>query len=204
MRNIDFLPEHIRQRRLRARRLARYGYVLACAMVAVALWEFSWRGRVSAAYAQLTELQDRHDHVKKQLSDRESLQRQQAQLLIKERISNTLGSRVSALDLLAEIERVLPPHVSLRNLSMEAVQVKVPIEVPRKRSRSGEKQHHANVNRVRFTVTAIAPTDVDVANSIAQLSSSPLLEDINMAYARTVSIEGRQAKEFQAVCHVAR
>jgi len=180
--------------------------VLVVIAAGIGLWGYSWRGRISRANDELKRLEHQCNQVHIQLAGLEQLQRQQAQLLIKERISNTLGSRVNALDLLAELERVLPQGVSLMNLTMEAVQVQVPIETAANtssRTRT-ETQHYSTVNRVKFTVTAIAPTDVDVANSIAQLSSSPLLEDINMAYARTINMEGRQAKEFQAVCHVAR
>lgn len=206
MQHIDFLPEHIKAHRLRRRRLVQYCYVLVVIAAGIGLWGYSWRGRISRANDELKRLEHQCNQVHIQLAGLEQLQRQQAQLLIKERISNTLGSRVNALDLLAELERVLPQGVSLMNLTMEAVQVQVPIETAANtssRTRT-ETQHYSTVNRVKFTVTAIAPTDVDVANSIAQLSSSPLLEDINMAYARTINMEGRQAKEFQAVCHVAR
>jgi hypothetical protein len=58
------------------------------------------------------------------------------------------------------------------------------------------------VKRVRLMLTGIAPGDVDVANFIGQLSASPLVEDVNMGYAKTVEFRGRLAREFQASCYI--
>jgi len=60
------------------------------------------------------------------------------------------------------------------------------------------------VHRVRLVLTGLAPTDVDVANFIGQLSASRLFEDVTMGYAKNVSFRGRSAREFRASCYVAR
>jgi len=68
----------------------------------------------------------------------------------------------------------------------------------------GSKPRVIRTKRMRLVLTGLAPTDVDVANFIGQLSASPLFEDVNMGYAKTVSVEGLTAREFQASCYVVR
>ena len=53
-------------------------------------------------------------------------------------------------------------------------------------------------------LTGMAPTDVDVANFIGQLSASCLFKNVNMGYAKTVTFQRRSAKEFQASCYLAK
>ena len=58
--------------------------------------------------------------------------------------------------------------------------------------------------RIRLVLTGLAPSDIDVANFIGQLASSPLFEDVNMGYAKTVFHENYEAREFQASCFIVR
>ncbi len=58
------------------------------------------------------------------------------------------------------------------------------------------------LKRVRLLITGVAPGDVDVANFIGQLSASPLLEDVNMGYTKTVEYRGHLAREFEASCYI--
>ena len=207
MQDIDFLPERIRLQRLRRRRLTRQGYLLTLVIVGVVIWGYSWRGRVSRAQAELDLLHDRSVSVQRLLSNRDRLEQEQGELLIKERINTTLGSRISTQDLLAELERLLPRGVSLISLDLEAVQMRMPEASDSGAARGAsvtERPRDQMVNRVRLVLTGIAPNDVDVANFIGQLSASPLLEDVNMGYAKTLVYRGHRAREFQASCNVVR
>ncbi len=70
--------------------------------------------------------------------------------------------------------------------------------------RVGRRSGAKLVRRVRVVLAGLAPTDVDVANFIGQLSASPLFENVNMGYAKTVRFRGRSAREFQASCYLAK
>jgi Tfp pilus assembly protein PilN len=212
MHNVDFLPERIKTRRQRRRRLVRQSYLLiACAML-LALLGYLRNGRIQRARASLLPLQERAESARKQLERRADLEKQQAELMIVQRIEGCLGSRVNALQLLGELERLSPPSIALTNLDMEAKPVAVELEqarrlnlsssiVPASKGATGGK---TTVRRVLLTLTGLAPSDVDVANFIGQLSASRLFEDINMGYARNLEFAGLSARQFQASCYVVR
>ena len=204
---IDFLPERVRAHRARRRRLFRQAGLLVLAGGLFAAWIFFSHRRVARAQAELDLLKDRSANVQRLLAQREDLQRQQAELLIKDRISSRLGSRAGALDVLGELERLLPAGVSILSLNLDGVQLTFPAHLVRERPApvvAAAAPREAAVNRLRLVLTGLAPGDVDVATFIGQLTASPLFEDVAMGYIRAQVIQGRRAREFQVSCYVVR
>jgi Tfp pilus assembly protein PilN len=208
MTTIDFLPERIKLQRARRRRLVRLGYLLAVAAGAVVAWGYFGRQRIERAQAELDRLRHRSANLQCRLAQKHTLHRQLADLLIKQRISKTLGSRASVLDMTYELERLLPPSMFLQDVTLETIDLALP---PAGRVRSAVAARAAPPEpgqgaskRVRLRLTGLAPSDVAVANFIGQLSASPMFEHVNMGYTRNTVYQGRAAKQFQASCHVAR
>ena len=122
---------------------------------------------------------------------------QLSDLMIKKRIEEQLGRRVGTLDVLGELQRVMPESMTLTNLAMETVEIRMPAAAGRP---AGEADKP--VKRVRLVLTGMAPSDVDVANFIGQLAGSKVFEDVNMGYARNITYRNRTARKFQASCYV--
>ncbi len=210
MHDIDFLPHRIRQQRARRAWLLRQGYLLGAVAAALVGWTATSGHRVSEARGELALLQRTNGNMARQLALKSDLERQLADLLIKERISKHLGSRVNVLDLMHEMERLLPASMFLRSLDVDTVAY-LP-EGGEARGRNGTRRPEAAGaggrakfgTRLRLVITGLGPDDVAVANFIGQLSASPLFEDVNMGYTRNTVHEGRSAREFQASCYVAR
>jgi len=205
---IDFLPEKLKAQRSLRQRIVRQVYLLILVAVGLVVWGYFSYERVAEARAELALLHERSAGLDHLLVDKACLQKEQAELLIKERISKQLGSRIDVLDVLAEIERLLPAGVSLLSLNMDGVQLPVN-RAGRYRglagSPSGERSAaSAGVKRVRLVIQGIAPNDVDVANFIGQLSASHIFEDVRMGYCKSMVVKNRRAREFQASCHVVR
>lgn len=214
MQNVDFLPERIVIQRARRQRLIRHSYLVAVCAVGLALLGYWRHGHLQEARGELAATSQRGRDVQTRLHILDSLEQQQAELMIKKRISDHLGSRVNALDVMAELQRLLPTSMALTSLNLETMEVRVPVA----RGRSGQanaslrvspagaqpRKEDKAVHRVRLVLTGLAPTDVDVANFIGQLSASRLFEDVTMGYAKNVSFRGRSAREFRASCYVAR
>jgi Tfp pilus assembly protein PilN len=204
---IDFLPERVRLQRARGRRLFRQVGLLVLAGAMFAVWMFFSHRRVARAQAELDLLKDRSANVRRILSQREDLQRQQAELLIKDRIGSRLGSRAGALDVLGELERLLPEGVAIATLNLDGVQLNFPAQLVRERSApiaAAAAPREGTVNRLRLVLTGVAPGDVDVATFIGQLTASPLFEDVAMGYIRSQVVQGRRARGFQVSCYVVR
>lgn len=209
MSDIDFLPDRIRAQRARWRRLRLQAGFLLVFGTALAGLGYAFHGRIETAQVELGLLTDRADGLQVELRLRESLEAQLADLTIKKRIEEQLGRRVGTLDVLAEVQRVLPESMALTSMTMETVEVRLPEEAvdrqdPARAAVRKSKGAERIGKRVRLTITGLAPTDVDVANFIGQLSASSVFEDVNMGYAKNLTFRGRDARAFQASCYVVR
>jgi len=209
-RNIDFLPDRIKTQRTRRASLIRQGYLLAICLGALLVLGYVRQMGIRSAKGELAVVQERGENMQRQLEIRKSLEHQLAELMLLKKIDDTLGSRVVAVDVLAELNRLVPESVALTEFNLETVKVCIPIqsiETDRSSSRvvsAGGKKMTREVQRFQLILTGIAPSDVDIANFIGQLSASPLFEDVHMGYAKDVVLRGRTAREFQASCHVVR
>ena len=217
MNSVDFLPERIKTNRARRRRLIRQGHLLAVCAFALLVLGYLRSETIHDARTELRLIGERAASVDLQLAQRERLERQRAEFLILQRIEEQLGSRVNALNLLAELEGLLPDGVALTSVNVETVDLPVKITPATKGGRArlakpGAKKtaKKITVKRLRLTLTGLAPEDVKVATFIGQLSSSRMFEGVNMGYARGSEINShtkygtRKAREFQASCYVTR
>ena len=209
MENLDFLPERIRLQRQRRKLLLWQSYLTVLCIAGLVALGYVRQESVSRAQAGLDALCSQKNQLLRRGSLPKDLETQLGELQVLKRIDDKLGSRVGALDVLAELDKLLPRNMALMNLSMEAVQSQMPLKQPQ--NGEGDPARVAPVNdnakmvtikRVRLMLTGIAPSDVDVANFIGQLSASPLLEDVNMGYTKNIEFRGRLAREFQASCYV--
>jgi Tfp pilus assembly protein PilN len=210
MEQVDFLPERIRFQRSRWTRLRRQAYLAVVCIAALAALGYVRQQSIQKARADAELLGSRGDDVAEQLALRERLERQIASLQTVKRIDEQMGSRVNVVDALAEIGKLLPRQVSLSNLSFEAAEVKGSLENsgesagPSARAVPVSGAREQAVKRVRVMLTGLAPSDIDVANFIGQLSGSPLFEDVNMGFVRAIDFRGHTGREFQASCYLIR
>lgn len=206
MNPVDFLPEHIRISRQRRANLIRQGYLLVLCVAGLALLGYLRQGRISEAKAELVLLNTRAVNVAGQIAMRSSLEAEQAELLLKQRIDEQLGSRVSALDIMGELQTVMSDRLTLIDMKIETMDVRLAIQrVPgggRGRSPITPKTQYSR--RVRLVITGLAPSDIDVANFIGQIAASPLFEDIEMGYSLSAEYNNRKVREFQLTCLVVR
>lgn len=206
---IDFLPKDIKVHRARRRSLKRQVWLVALVAAGLAILGYVRQGIIGQAKAELTGLHDQIANATRQLSMRSDLERQLAELMIKKRIDDTLGSRANALEVLSELERTLPENVVLTSLTLEAVEIPLAVaaqydsQAPTVAGSQGRRTVQM-VKRVRLVFTGLAPSDVDIANFIAQMSAGRLFEDVSMGYAKNLDFRGRSVREFQASCYVAR
>ena len=198
MRDANFLPEHIRLQRQSKRRRRGQAYVLVAFVLVLAGVTRLRSDQIAQARADLATVENRASSLQCEIDKIPPLEQQMSDLLIKKRIDGELGSRADATCVLAELCRLMPSNMALLSLELKTVSV------------AGEDKAHAasddieNGRRVRLVLTGIAPTDVDTANFIGQMSTSCLFEDVNMGYSKNTTFKGRLAREFQASCLLAR
>ena len=209
MNHVDFLPETIRIKRELRSRIVREGYLLLALIGTVALLGTVRQGWIGEAEAQLSLVERRVANIQLQLENRSELERMEANLMIRRRIKEDLGSRANALDVMSELENIMPRTIVLKEMQLETMSVPVRIieanqDATAQVASSNRAKKFTIEKRLRLTVTGLSPTDVDVANFIAQMSASPCFEDVNMGYTRNVEYRERRAREFQASCYLVR
>ncbi len=217
---VEFLPEHIRQQRLRRRRLIRQGYLLVACVAAMGILTLVRGERVAQARGSLATLEKRKTSLQQQAAMVTSLERQMSDLLIKKRIDEELGSRTNCTVVLAELCRITPPNIVVVSLDLRTVELSAEASGHSGRSspragrgyrgsrpivagKSASKDADGTVRRARLVITGLATNDVDVANFIGQLSASRLFKNVNMGYTKTIVFRKRSAREFQASCYLA-
>ncbi len=207
MHEIDFLPERLRSQRARRRRIACQAYMLCACLAVMSLVGYVRHGLVSEARAELNDLNGQVEEIRQQLSLRAELELQQVGLRVLSSIETDLGSRIEILDVLAELERVMPTSIALANLDLETLAVRVavtPVLGGARTSRGSLKHKSQSIKRLRLMITGQSPTETGVANLVGQLTNSPLFEDVDMDFAREGQFRGRKAREFQISCYVVR
>jgi len=207
---VNFLPRRLKLQRRRRRRAMRQAVVLAasaCALGALGYWR---QTEVTAARADLACLKQQQGQLEERLAALPALTEQLAAGQVKQRISRELGSRLTINAVLAELSRRLPPAVSLTGISYSTVEMQPEdpgAGVPARPGRpAGKDLKIPPEKRVRVVITGLAPTDLDVANAVAQLSACPLFSNAAMGYAKTVAVDKdrRKASSFQVSCLMAR
>ncbi len=210
MREVEFLPERIRHQRFRRRRLVRQGYLLAVCVLLMGVLSYFNNVRVTQAQAELGTLEEHSSYLSGQIEKIPPLERELAELLIKKRIESELGSRTDCTAVLAELCRIMPENMAMVSLDLKSMDVRVKIPAgsganqSARASAGGAARTTRTVRRARLVITGVAPTDIDVANFIGQLSSSCVFENVKMGYAKTAILGDRTAREFQASCYLAR
>lgn len=210
MNSIDFLPSRIRLQRRRRVHLKRQAVLLGICCACLSGLAYANQGRINQARAELVTRQNCHQKMEDQLNMVQTLTLQQADLEIKSRISRELGSRTDLNAVLAELSRLLPKSAGLTSLDCSTIETEAhaPINDSNTAVPAGEGKmvRSGPETRVKLIITGLAANDLDVANFIGQLSASPLFEDVNMGYAKTVDVknQNRKARDFQVSCLLVR
>ncbi len=205
---VDFLPERVTIHRAMRARLVRQGYLLGITLAALIGLAYFNEERIGRAEAQVVGLDNQSSNMTRQVETMYDLQRQHSDLVIKQRIDNRLGTRINGMDILGELGRILPKSMALTSLELDTRAVIIKLKpaaggVPTAaRGRRARKDRHKTINRLKLTITGLSPNNVDVANFIADLSASPLFEEVDMGYAKNVIFRTKPAKEFQTSCYV--
>ena len=219
--NIDFLPHAIKLQRIRRKRLIRQGCLLGICIVALVLLTLARQDQITQIRKNLVELQQCRTNLQRQVAMIEPLEKQLSELLIKKRIDNELGSRTSCTAVLAELCRVTPASILLRTLELKTVEIPIGTKLNPTSFSSGtgfrptgsampagtfsnNKSRRGTTRRTYITFTGLAPSDVDVANFIGQLASSPFFENVSMGYAKTVIFREKPVREFKIGCYLTR
>ena len=206
MNHVDFLPDRVRVQRRQRKALLRQAVLAGLATMCMVFLIQVRQGHIASAQGELALLEDKLSVASLQASQRAELEMQIGELLVKKDIDEQLGTRISALDVLGELQGLTGGELTLTSLELMAMELqggrpavnagRGPVSV----SEVAPQSRH----RIRLTLTGVAPSDIAVATFIGQIAGSPMFERIAMGYSRNVEYQGCKAREFQVTMFVVR
>ncbi|HWB53589.1 MAG TPA: PilN domain-containing protein [Tepidisphaeraceae bacterium] len=166
---------------------------------------------LALANRSLAKIERQHQAVQKQYNDAAKRIEQVKQLQDKQQIMShqaelaaSLLERVPRSNLLAEITNALPTGVSLVDLTMTskvrhqaAEPEKTPMQLRKEQKQDKAKGPEPKLYDVTIKLTGVAGDDVEVAQFIRNLSSSKLLQDVNLVVVNESKMGGDPVRKFE-------
>ena len=197
MRELEFLPEWYPRVRRRKRLTMLHGWMTIVIVCGLCLWMLLAHRNVRAAQAALASLDAQMTQTKteqRQLDDQLAIKKQ---LEVQEKIVATLGFPVDMSRLLHTLDAVMPREMSLLDANFETLEQQVAATGTAAARATPAKEQYSVDRKLRVRLTGVAPTDVDLANFLAGLTSLPFLQQISLVRADDKTDTGHLLREFE-------
>jgi hypothetical protein len=197
MREVEFLPDWYPKVRARKRAVMIQTWATLSLVVALGIWMLLAQRNVQAREAELSVLRTDLNQSEVQKQRLEDLLQLQKDLGRQDSIFAKIGRPVEATKLITTLEQLMPRDMALMNLTLET-------EDPPARStggsisaRSKQVKSLAADPRLRLRMHGVAPTDVDVAEFLARLTSKPFFKQPELMYTHERIDSGHVMREFE-------
>lgn len=193
MRELEFLPAWYPVMRRRRTLAVTQSYATAALMVGLLLWGIVGHQRVMQTQAQTISTTDELKQVRGELKMLDEQLRLKQQLQHQDQVLRKIGLPVDATRLLGELDHLMGSQTFLVSLvadTEETVRNTTPPGLGQTKTERVER-------RLRVTVVGVAPSDADVANFLAGLSSRTYFDQVAMTYTRDRDHSGRLMREFE-------
>ncbi|MFN3168522.1 MAG: PilN domain-containing protein [Phycisphaeraceae bacterium] len=204
MSQINFLPDSfLRHRRRQERRPVEFGVILATAGLLVLLWLY-FSGPDAALARQAEQLDQEIERYNQLQAEQQRLEQQRAQLTRKLLIARETYQPIQTTQVLARLSELTPEPVRLVRFELSA-QRPDPEAAPNADQRNkrqvrsrGEKQQDAprEPNRMRISLTGLAPTDDEIVVLIERLERDPVFSRVTLRNSRMTKTKTHFAREF--------
>jgi len=208
MNEVNFLPQSYIRKQAKKRRVYRQMILVAVFMVALIGWWVTLQAQTYQLNNQIKLLQGNLDLVKMDPVEKQQLRRQYEELSHQVKVQRELVQSVSFSQIIAVMSRVLPEHVSLRELRIEARRPK-PLtlkewEDQKKKTSSSDPNAKPPDNLIIVELEAIAPDDLIMSRVVKTISEHPLFDEgtVKLRYSRDTEINNIRASIFQVVMEV--
>jgi hypothetical protein len=193
MREIEFLPAWYPQVRWRKRCVQIEAWILVIVMISLGSWYAFAQQNFHNQQTVLGALQQRLDqvHTEKELLNQALDLRQRLQE--REEIVASLGYPVEMTRLLQTLDRVMPKEMALSEFDCQTREQPRPVT-----SVAAVRPNDKQLDRkLDIHLKGVAPSDVDLANVLGELSKMPFLEQVNVGYSQDKVDSGHRMREFE-------
>lgn len=201
MRELEFLPDWYNQVRRRKRVIAFEGWLLLALILSIGTWLVLAQRNVATAERNLKSLRGQLVQTQSEQRLLEEQLRLRKQLQAQEELIASLGYPVEMTRLLQTLDTLMPREMSLTDFTCETQE--------RTRQAAGvavaraTKDSSNQIDRtLKVKIVGVAPSDVDLANFLAGLSSVPFFEQVAPTYSSQKMENGHVLREFEVTFYM--
>ena len=202
----SFLPDDYVVRRARARANRLCGSLLLVTILSVAGAFTYAQNTLKSLKEQHTAINDQYRQEAERLKRLDTLQKQQAELARRAKLAEALIEKVPRTEVLDSMKSNLPAGMSLVevviNSRVKAI-AKTPEQILAEKQNRGKKTPAAiaevkpKLYDVTLKIVGMAYTDMQVADYINSLSSSPYFDDVNLLVSRQILYQEQPVRRFE-------
>ena len=198
MRELEFLPDWYPQVRRRKRMVVLQIYMTVALAAVLAVSTAVSRRRVHAAAQTLAHVDAKLTESRSELKALDELLALDAELVYRQEVLAKVGPHVDAARLIATLDEVMPADMAVLDLSFETEQPPQQVtSTSLAGARAAQKNAQAPPRRVRVKLIGVAPTDVDIASFLTQLTAKPVFDSISMTRSKERPENGHVMREFE-------
>jgi Tfp pilus assembly protein PilN len=196
MREVEFLPDWYPKVRQRKRVVALQAWMTLILICGLGLWMLLVQRNVYARQQELSLLSKDLQTSEVDLQRLEDLLQLQRQLGQQDQIFVKIGRPIEMTRVMSTLQTIMPQDMALLNLSLDTEEaVKPPAGTFA--ARMAEKENKAAESKLRFRLHGVAPTDVDLGEFLAKLTSKPFFKNVELMYSRERVDTGHVMREFE-------
>lgn len=204
MKEIDFLPEWYKQGRVQQKRHREFYVALGLIVFVMAVWSVFANGRVVAARARNTSLENARLIQVRFEEEYLAAEKEYQGLKARGAVLKSVASRISVSDVIAELTYLLGDKVVLKKLEIKTE----PLEKLNKQTNVKTVSETENLpfvrdERFKIILSGFAPDAAEVAEILNRLEQSNYFFKIVPGFSRNAKVGEYQASEFEISFYIA-
>ncbi len=194
MSNVDFVPDDYIQRKESNRANFLCLFLFGLIMAGIGATFSVIKVRQNKVAQQLRAVEAKMKSAQSQIQQLEELQKKKDEMMQTAAVTSSLMENVPRTILLAELTNTLPGNVSLLELKMKSEEPRQTRSFAKTNQYANAKQAAQNASAAqvpkekllvtKIEIHGIAPSDIEVASYIAQLTNSMLLKEVALVESR--------------------
>jgi hypothetical protein len=205
MKEIDFLPDWYKHGRVQQKKYREFYIALGLIAFVMTVWSLFANGRVAAAMAKNTALQNSKLVQMRAKSEYDATQKQLSLLLSEQQMLDSVNSHIVVSNVISEMSHLLSGRVVLKKLEIKkelfgeqntkgGIQV-VSAGIDRTKSFDSE-------TRFKIILSGLAADAAEVAEMLNRIEQSDYFFQVIPGFSRNVNVGQRQVCEFEMTCYL--
>jgi Tfp pilus assembly protein PilN len=197
MHELEFLPEWYQRLLARRRMLLLHIWIALLVAASLLLWSALARRNLGNSEAALGSLSAQLRQMDSQLQQMDRLEALKRQMRRQAEVLARLGVHVGASRIIAMLSEAAPSSVAFTSLRLELEEKAVPVSGLMRAAAREPGATPPPERRLRATLRGVAPTDVELATLLSELSRLSFIEGVAPTAVKDSRRQGHVMREFE-------